>query len=69
MARISFLPPKNPPNSIATQINLMRHSGEQLRLAASRQLLDRAVGRPALHADIKTEIETKAIQTRSIECD
>jgi hypothetical protein len=42
--------------AIATLIDLMRHGSEQVRLAASRELLDRAVGRPAQHADIRSEV-------------
>ncbi|WP_027797967.1 hypothetical protein [Paraburkholderia acidipaludis] len=44
--------------AIATLINLMRHGGEQVRLAASRELLDRAVGRPAVYAEVSETVRS-----------
>lgn len=40
-------------------VTLMRSAeNETTRLAAIRELLDRGFGRPALHADIKSEVQT-----------
>ncbi|WP_322033471.1 hypothetical protein [Paraburkholderia sp. J76] len=45
----------------------MRHGeAETTRLVAIRKLLDRGFGRPALHADIKSEVQTTPRSVRSM---
>lgn len=47
--------------------DLMRHGeNEATRLAAIRELLDRGFGRPALHADIKSEVQTTPRSVREM---
>ncbi|CAG9219282.1 hypothetical protein PSP6_420008 [Paraburkholderia tropica] len=45
--------------ALAVLVNLMRHAGnEATRLAASRELLDRAVGKPTQRAEVSGKAET-----------
>lgn len=45
----------------------MRHAeNEATRLAAIRELLDRGFGRPALYADIRSEVQTTPRSVRSM---
>lgn len=44
--------------AVAVLVDLMRHAeNEATRLAASRELLDRAVGKPVQHAELSEKLE------------
>jgi hypothetical protein len=62
---------KGTPNHATQEIKalagLMRYAeNEATRLAAIREMPDRGVGRPALHADIKSEVQTTPHNYREV---